>query len=649
MCGFCGFTSFNKGENLNNSIIQEMNNSLEHRGPDSASTWCDSNYEIYFGHRRLSIIDLSDCATQPFVSSNGRYVIAYNGEIYNFKTLKLELNIDWKSTSDTEVLIEYISNYGLEKTLDKVEGMFAFALWDNKEKKLTLCRDRIGEKPLYYGFQNRTFMFSSELKAFKKHPDFTKEIDLNALSKYISYGYVPTPLSIFKNIYKLSPGAYIQLNHSELKNPNSKIVEKRYWNYNSRYNNLKNSLANQEDNKLINKLDVLINQSVERQMISDVPLGAFLSGGIDSSLICSIMQKHSNIPVRTFAIGFKERGFDEAIYAKKVAHYLGTDHTELYVSPDDALSVIPKITSIYDEPFSDPSQIPTFLVSKLAKKDVTVSLSGDAGDELFAGYTRYTLAQSLWSIIKIIPYPLRKVIIQLINLTPTPVLNLCFFWIRFIIDDIRRGKNIGDLIKKSTALLSCTNNEAVYRSTIQFYTQGHKMVLNNNNIYNTFGENNVLASEAEGFLNHMISYDMLGYLPDDILVKVDRAAMSNSLETRIPFLSKEIIEFSLALPLKMKIRNGSKKWILKQLLKKYLPSDLFDRPKQGFGIPLAQWIREDLNEWTLDLLSETKIKNQGYLDHKDITTKLNQHLKGDLNWEYHLWTILNFQQWLEDL
>jgi asparagine synthase (glutamine-hydrolysing) len=648
MCGICGFIDL-KNSNDNASIIRDMNNTLSHRGPDAEGIWSKKDKGIYFGHKRLSILDLSANGSQPFTSSSGRFTIIFNGEIYNFKELKKSVNIDWKSSSDTEVLIESIESIGLDKTLDKAKGMFAFALWDNKKNELTLCRDRIGEKPLYYGLQNNTLFFASELKALKEHPNFKKEIDLNSLSKFFTYGYIPAPFSIYKDINKLLPGTYLKINHDQLlKGEFDNISPTEYWSFNERYHHLKNRSKNLKENEIIDKLDSLIHNSVDMQMISDVPIGVFLSGGIDSSLIASVMQSKSQKPINTFTIGFDNKEHNEAIYAKEISNFLKTNHHELYCSKNDILDTVTKISSIYDEPFSDSSQIPTYLLCQLAKKNVTVSLSGDGGDELFYGYMRYGFTQELWNKIKFIPSPLRKVIAKLIYVTPKSTLNHLFFWVRFVVKSYQNNhKSIGVLLKRSYKLLESRSDERLYRTLLSQWIEPHSFVLDSPNNISTYAELNSLESRKEGLPNHMMSFDALSYLPDDILVKVDRAAMGVSLETRVPLLDKDVIEFSMTIPHEVKGKNG-KKWILKKVLDKYLPNELTDRPKMGFGVPLQDWIRSDLKDWSANLLDESKIKNQGYLDHKDITKKFNQHLSGTHDWHAHLWEVLMFQQWLED-
>lgn len=648
MCGITGFIDFSKSAN-NNSIIRSMTSSLKHRGPDGSGFWSKEDFGIYFGHRRLSIIDLSENGSQPFQSNSSRYIITFNGEIYNYHDLKKDINIPLKGNSDTEILVEYIEKFGIDKTLKEAKGMFAFALWDNQDESLILCRDRMGEKPLYYGFQNNIFMFASELKSLKFHPKFDKTINENALSKYFTYGYIPAPMSIYKNIYKLLPGHYLKIDYNTFKNDTSyKFDPLNYWSFTKKHSERKNFNLNISENEALDQFDNFLTKAVKEQMISDVPLGAFLSGGIDSSLVTSIMQKISSKPIKTFTIGFEDKKFNEAHHAKKVANFLGTDHTELYISESNALSIISKIPEIYCEPFADSSQIPTFLVSKLAKNDVSVSLSGDGGDELFFGYSRYYFAIKVWEKIKYLPLIIRKLASSLIAKSPNRFLDITFFWLSFIITEFNKNNNsLGRLVKKSRLLLECSSDMELYKYLISRWTEPNNFVLNNNEINNSFGEENYLNTPGESFKSHMMSFDALSYLPDDILVKVDRAAMANSLETRVPLLDKDVIEFSLSIPESIKCKNSPKSF-LKKSLNRYLPKELIDRPKMGFGVPISSWISGELKDWCCDLLDPTKLKNQGLIDYSDVKEKFDEHLAGKNDWHAHLWQVIVFQQWLEN-
>lgn len=648
MCGIAGFIDF-KQSNNSETIIRHMTNSLQHRGPDGCGFWSKNDLGVFFGHRRLSIIDLSDNGSQPFESHSKRYVIIFNGEIYNYQKLRKNINVKLRGESDTEVLIEHIEKFGINATLKKVNGMFAFALWDNKKRVLVLCRDRMGEKPLYYGLHENVLMFASEIKALKAHPKFENSIDKNALSKYFAYGYIPAPMSIYRKINKLLPGSYLTIKYEDLiDNKDYKFTPYQYWSYNEKFNDLRGLKENISEQEALEQFDLILTKAIENQMISDVPLGAFLSGGIDSSLVSSIMQKISSKPIKTFTIGFQDKKFNEAQHAKNVASFLGTDHTELYISESEALKVIPKIPNIYCEPFADSSQIPTYLVSNLAKKNVSVSLSGDGGDELFFGYSRYYFAIKIWKKLKYLPPNLRKLISILISKTPEIFLNITFFWVSYLIKEFNKDrKSIGKLINKSRFLLECSSDMALYKYLISKWTEPNNFVLNNNSKDSSFGEKNYLHTHKESFASHMMSFDAHSYLPDDILVKVDRAAMANSLETRVPLLDRDVVEYSLSLPSSIKQHNEPKNF-LKKSLGKYLPYDLIDRPKMGFGVPMSSWISGELKDWSCDLLNSTKIEEQGLINHLDVNKKLSEHLSGKADWHAHLWQVIVFQQWLEN-
>jgi asparagine synthase (glutamine-hydrolysing) len=507
----------------------------------------------------------------------------------------------------------------------------------------------MGEKPLYYGLQENVLMFASEIKALKAHPKFQNSIDKNALSKYFAYGYIPAPMSIYRKINKLLPGSYLTIKYEDLiDNKDYKFKPYQYWSYNKKFNDLRGLKENISEQEALEQFDLILTKAIENQMISDVPLGAFLSGGIDSSLVSSIMQKISSKPIKTFTIGFQDKKFNEAQHAKNVASFLGTDHTELYISESEALKVIPKIPNIYCEPFADSSQIPTYLVSNLAKKNVTVSLSGDGGDELFFGYSRYYFAIKMWKKLKYLPLNLRKLISILISKTPEIFLNITFFWVSYLIKEFNRDrKSIGILVSKSRFLLECSSDMALYKYLISKWIEPNNFVLNNNSMDCSFGEKNYLHTHKESFASHMMSFDAHSYLPDDILVKVDRAAMANSLETRVPLLDRDVVEYSLSLPSSIKQHNTPKNF-LKKSLGKYLPYDLINRPKMGFGVPMSSWISGELKDWSCDLLNSKKIEEQGLINHLDVNKKLSEHLSGKADWHAHLWQVILFQQWLEN-
>lgn len=612
MCGIVGFLS-TKGYNLtcSSSILREMTNTLLHRGPDDEGYWVDEKVGIAIGHRRLSIVDLSAAGHQPMMSVSGRYTLAFNGEIYNHLKLRDQLNwLSWKGHSDTETLLACFENWGIEKTLQSIIGMFSIVLWDKNENILTLARDRMGEKPLYYGWQGNTFFFGSELKAFKKHPDFENHIDENALQLYVRNGYIPAPYSIFKGIKKLKPGTFFQINKDNIKIDYNE--PKVYWSLVNIIEKRNHSIFTGSSNEGLIKLEELLTSSIQQQMLSDVPLGAFLSGGTDSSLVVAIMQSISNRPIKTFSIGFNEVEYNEAKNAKVVARHLNTDHSEFYVDVKDVINLIPSLSSIYDEPFADSSQIPTILVSQLAKNHVTVSLSGDGGDELFCGYDRYNDFSNTWNKLSKIPYPLR---ILLKHTLPNKA------------------------IAEGVALR--TVDEFYYYRNKQW--KGCSIVFNDKSYFNDEVPN-ILTNAKE----RMMFIDAIKYLPDDILLKVDRASMSKSLETRVPFLDHRIVEFAWNLPINIKRHDGVNKWPLKQILYKYVPEKIVNRPKMGFGVPIDKWLRGPLKDWAENLLSRERLIADGFFNVNIIREHWDDHLSGKHDRHNGLWTILMFQEWYDN-
>jgi len=639
MCGIVGFIDKNKYlKHDPSALIKEMLNPLFQRGPDGKGVWFNNADGVYLGHTRLAVIDVTDNASQPMTSYTGRYVITFNGEIYNYKKLKKEVNkfskeIIWKSNSDTEVLLNSIEIFGFEKTLQKIEGMFAFAVYDKKNKVIYLARDRVGEKPLYYGLNNDIFFFGSQLKAFKKHPLFKPEIDRDSISMQFRFNYIPSPFSIYKNIKKLPPGTFVKITTDCSKS--IKIEDPvHFWSYKSTDKNHQYS----NFDIAVRDLELLLQSTIEKQMISDVPLGSFLSGGIDSSLVTAIMQSQKDSKVETFSIGFNESNFNEAHYAKAVAKHLGTKHNELYVSPKESIKFVDKISEIYDEPFSDSSQLPTAILCELTRKSVTVALSGDGADELFGGYNRYLWTRKFWKIFGPLPLSSKKILASFISLLPPAYLNNFGKKILGI-------NSLGDKTQKLKNFLNSRSIEDVYLKLISHWGSETSPVLG---VDQTSFLNPI--KNSDGYLHFeevMMSTDIISYLPDDILVKVDRAAMFSSLETRVPFLSHNIIELSSKIPINMKIDKQKGKLILRRILSKYVPEKLINRPKMGFGVPIDSWLRGPLKEWASDLLDESKIKNQGYLDYSQISSKWNDHLLGKRNWQYHLWDVLIFQQWIE--
>ncbi|NJO16435.1 MAG: asparagine synthase (glutamine-hydrolyzing) [Thioploca sp.] len=668
MCGIAGLfdsTSTIARDALNQTITK-MGNRLVHRGPDTSGVWVDEKVGIAFVHRRLSIIDISPAGHQPMVSHDGRYVITFNGEIYNFLKLRRELehkNISWHGHSDTEVFLSAISQWGIKTALQKSVGMFAFALWDRKNQELTLARDRLGEKPLYYGYIENTFIFASELKAIRGYSKFNLEIDRTIIPLYLRHNYIPTPYSIYKGIYKLPPGCYLTIQDKREICPfQLDGYEKRnlyqyspipYWSLSEITQKGLYEPFSGTIEEATTILEQLLNESVRGQMIADVPLGAFLSGGIDSSTVVAVMQANSHQPVRTFSIGFHEENYNEANYAKAVAQHLGTDHTELYVTANEAIAVIPQLPSLYDEPFADSSQIPTYLLSNLTRNYVTVSLSGDGGDELFCGYSRYFLSYRLWNLIKWVPALLRMTTSQILLSSPETLLNWVFFWLLPIMRQYgNTNSSVGYNLHRVAELIGATNPVEFYQQVMSHWKQPLLIIKDDSKsllkepkyIYN---RSNGLLNASKNPLRQMMLIDSLSYLPDDILVKVDRATMANSLESRIPLLDHRIVEFVATLPIEMNYQAGVGKQMLRQILYRYVPKNLVERQKMGFGVPLDSWLRKPLRTWAESLLDETRLKQEGYFCPKLIREKWQEHLSGKRNWHYELWDILMFQAWLE--
>ena len=656
MCGLTGFwQSKNFSKSAASAIALQMADRIVHRGPDDSGVWVDEESGLALAHRRLAIVDLSPAGHQPMVSGSERFVMVFNGEIYNHLGLRDELEQipspslskeggkNWRGHSDTETLLAGFEAWGIEATLKKTVGMFAIALWDKQEKVLTLARDRMGEKPLYYGFQKNTFMFGSELKALKAHPDFIGDIDRDVLCLYLRHCYIPAPYSIYKGLHKLLPGTYLQIPLTQDFNPLTTLTPIPYWRLEEV---AKKGLAQPfvgSETDAISALDAQLKQSIGLQMMADVPLGAFLSGGIDSSAIVALMQAQSSRPVKTFSIGFTEAAYNEAHYAKAVATHLNTDHTELYVSPADCVQVIPRLGSMYDEPFADSSHIPTFLVAQMASKQVTVSLSGDAGDELFCGYNRYLLANQ-WNKVAKIPFGLRKTAGHLINkIDPASWESIFKQAGKVVALPNNMGQKLGKL---ATRLQQADKVEDLYYSLVSEINNPEQLVINAIEPQSWLTNTGLNQSFSDPQLN-MMYMDSMTYLPDDILVKVDRAAMAASLETRVPFLDQHIIELAWSLPMSMKFKKGQTKWLLRQVLYQYVPKQLIERPKAGFGIPLGEWLREPLRDWAESLLNETRLQQEGFFKMSLVRELWQEHLSGKHNHQILLWNVLMFQAWLE--
>jgi asparagine synthase (glutamine-hydrolysing) len=646
MCGITGFldTSESKGHEELCAIAQRMATSLRHRGPEDEGIWADPACGIAFGHRRLSIIDLSSAGHQPMHSSCGRYVITYNGEIYNFKALRQELESSgqtFRGHSDTEVMLAGIAHWGVENAIKKFNGMFALGLWDRQEKTLYLSRDRAGEKPLYYGWAGKTLLFSSELKALHHHPAFRAEIDRGALTIYARHNYIPAPHSIYKGIFKLTPGTLLTI-----RGFGADASPRPYWSAKRAAEDGLGQPFEGSEAEAVSHLDALLNDAVSMRMEADVPLGAFLSGGIDSSLVVAIMQANSGRPVKTFTIGFESSAFNEAESAKAVAKYLGTEHTELYVTPAEAMGVIPLLPTLYDEPFADSSQIPTFLVSQLARRKVTVSLSGDGGDELFGGYDTYLWGRRVQQNIGWMPRPLKAGLAKSLNPLSRFDWNALLGGSSLVVLQNLRRRDLNRVLQKLAGILNVNQREALYRVLCSYWMDPASVVIGAKEPLTPLTDPSRRA-HIEDFMHVMMYLDTLMYLPDDILVKVDRASMGVSLESRVPLLDHRVIEFAWRLPLAMKVKGNTGKRPLRQLLHRYVPKEFVERPKRGFSVPIHDWLRGPMRPWAEDLLHESRLSREGYFFPAPIRQKWSEHVSGRRNWQPQMWGVLMFQSWLE--
>ena len=641
MCGIAGFWQTKQGPEDPLEILHRMGATLAHRGPDDSGTFHDPATGIALAFRRLSILDLSPEGHQPMISASGRYVIVFNGEVYNFEEIRAEFGSrPWRGHSDSEVMLEAIERWGVEPAVQKFVGMFAFALWDRKERKLCLVRDRLGIKPLYYGRAGKTFVFASELKAIRQHPEFDDQIDRNALALYVRHNYVPSPHCIYEGLHKLQPGTILTLESDEA----SPQLHRFWWARDVASKGLESPL-HVDDAEAIKQLHHHLLSAVRLRMIADVPLGAFLSGGIDSTTVVALMQAQSSRPVKTFTIGFYDDEYNEATHAKEVASHLGTEHTELYLTPKDALNVVPLLPAMYDEPFSDSSQIPTYLISRLARNSVTVSLSGDGGDELFGGYNRYIVARRIWNSVKRLPKIAGQAAAAILRAVPPAYVDRGFQLLRPILPGELRPATPGDKVQKLAGLLLAESPEALYYGTLSHWENPTEIVLNSQEP-RTVLESITESPSPSNIEEVMMLTDQLNYLPDDILTKVDRASMAVGLEARVPILDHRVVEFAWKLPLHFKIRNGTSKWILRQILHKYVAPELVERPKMGFGVPIDRWLRGPLRDWAEDLLSARSLAHHGLLNVDAIRIKWQEHLSGNQNWQYLLWDILAFQDWI---
>ena len=647
MCGITGFlTSSAENELEMKVVVARMADQLVHRGPDDSGVWVDRHAGVAFGHRRLSILDLSPDGHQPMHSESGRYVIVFNGEVYNFDELRSTLESrghKFRGHSDTEVMLAAIEQWGMDEALPLFNGMFAFAVWDRKEGQLHLVRDRLGEKPLYYGWMGQTFLFGSELKALVAHPEFKDEVNRDALALYLRYNCIPSPYTIYRGIKKLPPATKLTVTRSNMHCMPSPYS---YWSAEEAVRRGLEEPFQGSEKEAIACLDALLRDAVKMRMVADVPLGAFLSGGVDSSTTVALMQQQSQRPVKTFSIGFHDEAYNEAEYAAAVARHLGTDHTEYYVSAEEAMKVIPHLPNFYDEPFSDSSHIPTYLVSALARRYVTVSLSGDGGDELFGGYKRYFIWGRIWNAAQRAPAFLREAVAWSLRRAEPQRWNqvLGFAFPRFL--SARNMLWPGEKVEKLAQVLSAKDSFSRYQVVVSDWESSNAAVRGGVAPSSMLNQRCV-GTEFRDFCVQMMFLDSVTYLPDDILVKLDRAAMAVSLEGRVPLLDHRVVEFAARLPMSMKLRNGGGKWILRRLLDQYVPPELMDRPKKGFSLPIAEWLRGSLREWAEELLDESRMRRDGYFHPKIIRKVWEDHLSGQRDFRHHVWAVLMFQAWLD--
>ncbi len=657
MCGIVGFLAGRNGADPDTlrAWARDAAAALAHRGPDDAGVWVDAEAGLALGHRRLAVLDLSPAGHQPMDSADGRYVIVYNGEVYNFRALRTELaarGVRFKTESDTEVLLAGVANWGVAETLLRANGMFAFGLWDRKTRILTLGRDRFGQKPLYYGnfgdghFGSEVFGFASELKAFHAHPHFKGVVNRGALALFLRHNNVPAPHCIYENLHKLPPGCTVTVSEN-----GTASGPTPYWNAADAAQRAQRDPFTGSFIEAVDELDDRLGAAVRDCMVSDAPLGAFLSGGIDSSTVVALMQAASDRPVKTFSIGFREDDFNEARHAAAVAAHLKTDHTELYVTAQDAQAVIPALPAMYDEPFADSSQIPTHLVSRLARKSVTVSLSGDGGDELFGGYNRYLAGERAAQFNRRTPRTVRRAIAAALTAIPVSAWNRGARGLRPVLPRRFHIPQAGDKLHKFAGMLRSESGRDLYRDVCSQWSDPARVLVNGTEPATLFDRANLWRGEDD--LPHaMMLMDALTYLPDDILTKVDRASMAVALESRIPLLDHRVFDFAWRLPRDMKLSPdggpNSGKSVLRHVLYRYAPQDLFDRPKMGFGVPIGDWLRGDLRDWAESLLDVQLLRDQGYFRPSAVRAIWSEHLSGRRDWQHRLWCVLMFQAWLAE-
>jgi asparagine synthase (glutamine-hydrolysing) len=627
-------------------LVVRMASELTHRGPDGSGEWIDPDGRVALGFRRLAIVELSSLGDQPMASADGRWVIVYNGEIYNFAELRRQLvgqGLVFRGGSDTEVLVNAVQCWGLDRTLEASEGMFAFALWDRHRRELHLARDRFGEKPLYYGWVDRRLVFASELKALSRLPGFAAELDRDSVARYLRHNCIPAPNTVYRGMVKLEPGKVVTFDGST--RPGALPTPRMYWSPRSAVEEARRHQATGSVASLTDQVEDALSASVAARMVADVPVGAFLSGGVDSSLVVALMQQLSSSPVRTFTVGFADREFNESNEATAVAAHLKTEHTVLDVGDGEASAVIPRLPEIWDEPFGDISQIPVFLVSRLARSQVTVSLSGDGGDELFAGYNRHAWLDRLWRRSAVVPPVLRRWAgSAMVRVPPGAVEGAAR--VTQALPARWQLRNPSTKVVKMGKVLAATSPEDAYLALISHWEDPASMVLGSS------GRDAAAPDPADwpalsGITEQMLWLDLIGYLPDDILTKLDRAAMATSLETRVPFLDRRVFDLAWSLPLDTKLRGGVTKWILRQVLYRHVPPALVDRPKMGFGLPIGSWLRGPLRPWAEELLDQRRLRLQGLLDPAPVRAAWRQHLSGRRDLGYELWDVLALQAWLD--
>ena len=659
MCGIAGLLIPGSGDADGiTATLQKMTRNLAHRGPDAEGYWTEG--AVALGHRRLSILDLSDAGAQPMRSESGRHVIVFNGEIYNHLDMRRDLAAnhatpDWRGHSDTETMLAGITHWGLDKTLQRAKGMFALALWDRSKKRLSLARDRMGEKPLYWGWAGQALVFGSELKALRAHPNCPTEVCRDALAQYLRFMYVPAPRSIHPGLYKLEPGTILTVDGAPPAGPPENPIRpgghhggigiRRYWDLNTEIEaGAQNQIEDEGD--AVASLGEVLRKAVKRQMVSDVPLGAFLSGGVDSSAIVALMQAQSAQPVQTFTIGFNEAAFDESPHAAAVANHLGSEHTRLHVTDTEVRDVIPLLPNLYDEPFADSSQIPTYLVCRAARQHVTVALSGDGGDELFGGYNRYFWGPKIWDRFALLPHSVRSGLGKVIRSVPLSVWDAAGFQYNRLRSGSTGISMLGDkAFRLGDSLRTVKTTDELYRSLVSEWPLEARIMLGISKDLTSQIDDPLPENGVDDPAMLMMVQDMRSYLPDNILCKVDRAAMGVSLETRTPFLDPDVIALAARLPMAMKIRNDQGKWALRQVLYQHVPREMIERPKAGFAIPIGIWLRGPLRDWAEELLSYELLEKDGFFNPEIIRQTWAEHLSGRRDWTTRLWAILMFQEW----